>query len=416
MRLEFINTWQEITSTIRKNKLRTFFTGFSVAWGIFMLMLLLGAGNGLKNGVTQNFSAETKNVISVWPGRTTIATDGFQKGRRIRFNDKDALMLRSQFGNISSLSPVISQYVMLSCNNDFINYEMQGVMPDYNTLQSLPLYSGRFINEIDQQQQRKVVVLEKSAVDILFKKENPVGKYVNANNVPFQVVGVYENINRWGDGVIYVPFSTAQAIFNITEYPELAFEASGLNTLKENEDYNDVLRARFATLHSFDSHDNRAIWIWNRMEDYIRTMNIFSAIDVFIWIIGIGTLIAGIVGVSNIMIVTVKDRTKELGIRKAIGATPWSILKLIITESLVITTFFGYIGLLGGVAVTEALNYLMPHSTTDKDSVVIFTNPTVDIHLAIAATVVLIVAGVLAGFFPARKAVKIKPTEALRYE
>ncbi|MCL2041098.1 MAG: ABC transporter permease [Bacteroidales bacterium] len=413
-----VNTWQEIFNTIRKNKLRTILTGFSIAWGIFMLMLLLGSGNGLKHGVMENFSSETKNVISLWPGRTNIATEGLQKGRRIRFDDQDVYMLENQFDNTDLVSPVISQYTTISYKNDYVTYSLEGVMPQYNTLQSIPLYKnqGRFINEIDHQEKRKVIVLEKSTVEILFKHENPIGKYVNANNIPFQVIGVYDQQNPWWGVEAFIPFSTAQTIFNITDYPELTFEAKGLNTLEENIAYNDLLRSRFARLHSFDPKDNRALWIRNRMKNYIETMSLFGSINTFIWIIGIGTLIAGIVGVSNIMLISVKERTREFGIRKAVGATPFSILRLVVMESLLITTIFGYVGLVAGVAITETINYFMLQNGGGESGMVIFKNPTVDMGIAVSATVVLIIFGVLAGYFPARKAVKIKPIEALRYE
>jgi len=413
-----INTWQEILNTIRKNKLRTFLTGFSIAWGIFMLMILLGSGNGLKNGVTENFASESKNVVSLWPGRTSIATEGLQKGRRIRFDDLDVNLLENQFNNTSTISPVVWKSAMISYKSDYVTYDLNGVMPYYKTLQSISLYKnqGRFINEIDMQEQRKVIVLEKTIVETLFKHENPIGKYVNANNIPFQVVGVYEKTNPWQDAETYIPFSTAQALYNLTNYYNLSFEVKGLNTIAENETFNDQLRSRFGRLHSFDPKDNRAIWIWNRMESYLQTMQIFGSINLFIWIIGIGTLIAGIVGVSNIMLISVKERTREFGIRKAIGATPFSILRLVVMESILITTLFGYIGLVGGVAVTETLNYFMQQSAGEGGGMMIFKNPTVDMGIAVSATIVLIIFGVLAGYFPARRAVKIKPIEALRFE
>jgi putative ABC transport system permease protein len=269
---------------------------------------------------------------------------------------------------------------------------------------------------MDQQEKRKVIVLEKSTVEVLFKHEDPIGKYINANNIPFQVIGVYEKVNPWGDVEAFIPFSTAQTIFNIANYHELTFEAKGLTTVEENEVFDKLLRSRFARLHSFDPKDNRALWIWNRMEQYLETMGIFGGINIFIWIIGIGTLIAGIVGVSNIMLISVKERTKEFGIRKAIGATPFSILRLVVMESLLITTLFGYVGLVVGVAVTETINYFMQQNASSDGGFVIFKNPTVDMGIAISATFVLVIFGVLAGYFPARKAVKIKPIEALRYE
>lgn len=411
-----LNTWQEIFNTIRSNKLRTFLTGFSISWGIFMLIILLGSGNGLKNGVMQNFDSETNNAMTIWQGYTSLPYDGFQKGRRIRFDDRDLKLLETEAGDVSSLSPSISKWSVISYNGDFVEHSMSGVLSGWQKIQTIEMEQGRFINDIDEQQHRKVIVLEQTMVDVLFRKEKPLGKYVLVDGLMFQVVGVYKRTSPWSEEEAFIPFSTARIIYNEAFYPQISFTVDGLNTLQENKDYNAALREKLSRLHSFDPKDRRAVWIWNRMEDYIETLKIFGGINIFIWIIGIGTLIAGIVGVSNIMLITVKERTREIGIRKAIGATPFSILRLIIMESIVITTIFGYIGLFGGVFITEILNVLMSQAGAEGSDFVIFTNPTVDMGIAISATLVMILAGVLAGYFPARKAVKIKPIEALRYE
>ncbi len=416
-----MDLWQEIISTLRSNKMRTFLTGFSVAWGIFMLVVLLGAGNGLKNGVMQNFEGEATNAIFMWPGNTTKTYQGLQKGRRIKFNDDDVFMMNNQMPNAEKVSAVINIFgITLSHGKEYGSYTIKGVSTNYPAVENIKIMPGlgRFINAMDIRECRKVILLSKKMRDVLFKDLDPIGKYVNAGNIVYQVVGVYsmKRAEQGNDAII--PFSTAQTVYNFNAkgYSNIVFTVTGLKTEQENKDYEQLLRNRMGRLHSFDPTDNNALWIWNKLQNFLQTIGIFNAINLFVWIIGIGTLIAGIVGVSNIMLITVKERTKEFGIRKAIGASPASILKLIILESMLITSVFGYIGMVGGIIVTEAANYILQQNVSPDAEMTIFANPTVDLSIAFSATLLLIFAGVIAGYFPARKAVSIKPIEALHYE
>jgi putative ABC transport system permease protein len=269
---------------------------------------------------------------------------------------------------------------------------------------------------MDMQEARKVIVLHKKTVAALFRNEPPLGKYVVVDKVAYQVVGIYEEEEMGELPSIYIPLTTAAQIYNSStgpNYNRLFFLLDGLTTMEANEAFELDLRQTMGRKHTFNPADRRAMWVWNRLKNYMQTMGMFSGIALFVWIIGIGTLIAGVVGVSNIMLITVKERTKEFGIRKALGATPFSILKLIVMEALLITGFFGYMGMVAGVGVTELANKILSQGGGEMKA---FTNPTVELPVVFTATAVLIISGVLAGYFPARKAVKIKPLEALRYE
>ena len=416
-----IDIWQEIYGTIKRNKLRTLLTGFAVAWGIFMLIVLLGAGNGLIHAFEKSSSARALNSIKIYPGWTGKPYDGLKEGRRIQLDNKDLDATMEHFSD-NIISVGASQWqsnVNLSYGQEYVNLSLECVYPNFTEVESVKSTDGRFINDIDLKERRKVIVLHTKTAEILFgkSKTEPIGKFVNAGGVSYQVVGLYTDPGDQGSSEAYIPFSTLQVIYNKGDkLNNLTFTTKGLTTIETNEAFEAAYRKVMGAKHRFDPSDNSALWIWNRFTNYLQSQNAMGILRTAIWVIGIFTLLSGIVGVSNIMLITVKERTREFGIRKALGAKPFSILWLIIVESVTITTLFGYIGMVAGIAATEWMNKVAGEQTVDVGmfSETVFLNPTVDISIAIQATLTLVVAGTLAGFFPAKKAVSIRPIEALR--
>jgi len=413
-----IDKWQEILATIRKNKMRTFLTGFSVAWGIFMLMVLLGSGNGLSNGVASNFMSDAVNAMWISSGETTIPYQGLKSGRPIRFHNDDYMILKS----LPGVETVSGRYFMgntrYSYGKESGEYTTVTCHPELNDVDQNVMLEGRYINRVDIREKRKVVVLGKDIRDALFKGKPALGEYVKVNNVPFRVVGVCVEPESTRNRNAFMPVSTAQMVFNgSNRLHNFAITING-KTLEESRQIEEQVRNTFARKLRFDESDESALGIYNKLENYIQTMRIFQAIKIFIWIIGIGTLIAGIVGVSNIMLIVVKERTKEIGIRKAIGASPSSVVGLILLESILITTVAGYIGLVFGTGLMELLNYMMEQSASagPQQGDTLFLNPTVDFGVALAATILLVLAGTIAGYIPAKRAASIKPIVALRDE
>lgn len=405
-----IDKWQEIVATIKKNKLRTFLTGFSVAWGIFMLIILLGSGRGLENGIQKQFERDASNSIWIYRGQTSMPYKGLKPGRRIRFTNDDFEYSKREIKKIENLSSRLSVFQQrnLSYKNEYGNFYIIGVHPGTKALENVDILKGRFLNEIDVSSNRKVVAISTDVKEALFKDQPFLGEYIKINNIPFKVIGLFEDSSERDNRRVYIPVSTTQKIFTGgREIQNLAF-TTGDASMKESLEIEDEIRTNFAQRHNFNKDDQRAIYINNNVEEYQKFQNLFAGIRLFVWIIGIGTIIAGIVGVSNIMLIVVKERTKEIGIRKAIGATPTSIIGLVLLESVLITSFAGYVGLVLGVGLLELIS---PHIQSD-----FFTNPEADFRIAVSATILLVVSGAVAGFVPARKAAKIKPVEALRDE
>lgn len=415
------DSFREIFSTISKNKMRTALTGFAVAWGIFMLIILLASGNGLKNGVTSNFSSRAQNTITVWPGWTSMPYQGMPVDRRIRFDHRDYEMIKTKIPELEYLSARVSQSTTISYGEEYGAWRLEGVSQDAAFINNLKVHSGngRFLNRIDIDNRRKVAVISPEMVRVLFKEEDPLGKYVTADGIAFQVIGVYDDSDMMmSTPPAYIPFTTAQTLYNRGwGFRQLDFTVVGLNTMEENKAFVERIRKMMGQLHHFDPADRSALYVRNTAEDVAESNKIFTAIEIFIWLIGLASLMAGIVGVGNIMLITVKERTREIGIRKAIGATPWSVLKLIIFESILTTTAAGYIGMFFGILLTETISNSMGATTrTNMNEPVIFQDPTVDLTTVILATLVMVIAGVIAGLIPALKATRVRPIEAMRAE
>ena len=417
------DNFREIWSTIKKNKLRTFLTGFAVSWGIFMLITLLGAGNGLRNGIIFNFRRFSANTVEVWGRYTTMPYKGNPTNRRIEFKEADLSGIKMAFPEIEYCSATISQTDTISYGEEYIVGDLRGVSEDYNSIIYINVASqnGRFINKMDMNATRKVIILSPRMAEVLFRNEDPLGKYVKCGNMMYQVVGIYDDDDKSNNAPAYIPFTVAQQLYNKGfGFGSIYFTVNGVSTEEECKDFENRFRSYMARKHIFDPTDKNAIGMWMTGNE-IRMFNTMTdGILLFIWIVGIGTLMAGIVGVSNIMLITVRERTREFGIRKAIGATPFSILKLIIVESILITAVFGYLGMILGIGLTEGINSVMEMMNAGKnvsqDDMSIFLNPTVNLSVALSATALIIGAGVLAGYFPARKAVKITAIEAMRNE
>ncbi len=407
-----LDKWQEIFNTISKNKLRTMLTGFSVAWGIFMLIVLLGSGYGLENGVKKEFEGDAVNYITINSGVMSKAYKGMKPGRRINFSNEDHDMLKDlEHVDYTSTRTGIFNNNLLSYNNEYGTFDIFAITPDYRQVESLSMIDGRFLNEIDIDDYRKVVVMGRLVYEALFKNgESAIDKYVKVSGIPFKVVGVFNDPGSDRDlNRVFIPISTAQRVFNMGDFIRSVHFNLEDGTVSESQEVIEEAKTRLSTKHKFDPEDRRAIFIFNSIENYQQFMDLFASIRLFIWIIGAGTIISGIVGVSNIMMIVVKDRTKEIGIRKALGATPFSIVSLILQESILITAVAGYLGLVVGVGLLELVSSSLP-------AVDYFANPEINMNVALIATALLIVAGAVAGYVPARRAAAVKPVIALRDE
>ncbi|GAB3534648.1 ABC transporter permease [Pontibacter brevis] len=409
-----LDKWQEIGATMQKNKLRTFLTAFGVFWGIFMLVLLLGAGKGLENGVYNRFGDGAKNSIYVWSGKTAVTHKGMKPGREIKFTNEDLKAIEREVANLNILAPrnrVWGEYT-INYKKQNGSYQVFGAEPAFLALNGERPFRGRLLNKLDEQEKRKVVVLGEQVAKVLFGEVDPVGEYVNIRGMHFKVVGTFRasgNNSGRREERAYIPFATLQSAFNQPNLVQMmALVAQEGVPAKELEDR---LKKLLAQRHKFAENDDMALGVENTEAEYLKLMGLFSGIRIFVWIVGIGTLIAGIVGVSNIMMIIVKERTREIGVRKALGATPASIVSLILQESVVITAFSGYMGLLMGTGVLALLEYLLVSSGAELP---FFAKPEVDLGVAVSATVVLVLSGALAGLMPALKAANIKPIEALR--
>jgi putative ABC transport system permease protein len=416
--------WQEIFHTLKKNKLRTFMTAFGVFWGIFMLIIMLGSGAGLENGVSSGMGNFATNSVFIWTQQTTLPYKGFPRGRRFNFRNDDINALKDNIPEIKYMAPKIRGWSSGDGSNNTIrNYKtgafsINGEYPDWNKIDPMEILQGRWLNDIDIAEKRKVAVIGTRVKEILFEPdENPIGDYIQIKGIYFQVIGVFKPLNtqiNFGgekEQSIYIPLSTLQRTYN---YGDIVgwFSITSKDNVPASLVEEKVMEL-MARRHEVSPDDKEAFGHFNLEEEFKQMKGLFTGISGLIWIVGIGTLIAGVIGISNIMLVIVKERTKEIGIQRALGATPMNVMSQIITESVLLTSFAGYLGLVIGVGLVEGINFGLSKMGSEIE---MFKNPEVDFQIAVTALAILIVSGALAGLIPARRAVRIKPIDALRDE
>ena len=401
----------EIYDTVSKNKLRTALTGFSVAWGIFMLIILLGSGQGLKNGFEHDFKDEAINSIWLWGGATSMPYKGNKPGKRIRMKNADLEYIKENLAGVEYITGRYNRWNQpVSYKDKSGSFRLRGVHPDHQFLENTEMIEGRYINHRDVTDHRKSAIIGAKIKTVLFDDEDPIGENITTMGITFKIVGVFKDEgSEREEEVIYIPISTAQRIFYGTDRLHQIMFTTGNSTVEESAEMVKQVTSIMASRHGFDPADQRALWVSNNTEEYENIMSVLNAITLFVWIIGVMTIIAGIVGIGNIMMITVKDRTREIGIRKAVGASPKSVIQLIMQEAIVITAISGYLGLFAGIYLLEWVSGMVPDAG-------IFMNPEVEIGVAILATLILIISGAIAGLVPALKAARIRPIDALRDE
>lgn len=414
----------EIWATARRNKLRTTLTGFAVAWGIFMLIFLLGAGNGLINATQQNSHRYLNTSMVIFGGQTSKAHKGLKEGRKIELNDRDMNITQERFSdNVEEVGAELDHgNTTMSHGKEYTAANISGVYPNDYIINKRDMIYGRFINKIDIRDRRKSIVISDDMAKELSPTgnvEDMLGQIVRMEDLAFHIVGIYQVDKSMMGTDAFIPFTTYRTIYNVGDKTgNIVFSFKGLETAQQNEAFEQRYRANLNGNHGAAPDDEEAVWIWNRFTQAMQMSTGMGMLRTALWIVGIFTLLSGIVGVSNIMLITVKERTHEFGIRKAIGATPWSILRLIIIESIIITTFFGYIGMVLGIAANEYMNATIGNMKVDSGmfTTTMFVNPTVGFDVCINATLLMVVAGTIAGLIPARKAAHVRPIEALRAE
>ena len=411
-----IERWQEIFDTLRKNKLRTFLTGLSVASGIFILVILLGFGQGMQNGIAHEFEQDASTSVWVWPGMTTKEFKGLNPGRRIQLrNENFDYWSKAQNDQIERESPrIFIGGVNVNYGNEALVYGIHGVAGDFQFIENAKMTSGRFINYSDMESTAKVVVIgEKIRRDVFGHLDSPLGEFIEFSGIPFKIVGTYKELREREEETLYIPLSTAQRVFNggdrinnlaYTLPPAENFDQA----VAEAVAFKDQLRQYLQQAHTVAPDDTGAIRVWSAMEEAKRYYSLTGNIKFFFWFVGICTIIAGVVGVSNIMLIVVKERTREIGIRKALGAKPWAIVGMILHEAIFVTTISGFMGLIFSMGLLELVG---PHVEVDY-----IMNPSVNLTVALSTVFVLVLAGTIAGFFPAWRAANIQVIKALKDE
>ena len=407
--------WQEIFLSLSMHKLRTGLTAFGVFWGIFMLVLLLGAGNGLQNGASYEFRDDATNSLWIYPRRTSLAYKGMASNRDVQFDNSDYDLLKNKVEGTEYITGrfyLPTSYEKMVYKNFQYNFRVRCVHPDHKILENTLINTGRFINNFDLQKFRKVAVIGKLVVEEVFPNQNPIGKYIQIGGISFQIVGVFSDTG--GDDemrMIYIPITVAQRCFSTKSPVNQIMLTTGEANLSEVMKIEQDIINKLAEKHRFNPEDKQALRIRNRVEHFESIMNLFGMISFFIWVVGIGSIIAGVIGVSNIMLIVVKDRTKEIGIRKALGASPGSIISMILQESVLITSVAGYLGMAMGIGLIHLIRNTIETYNIDSG---FFRDPHVNVPMVLTATIVVVIAGAIAGLIPALKAARISPVEAMR--
>ncbi len=422
MNLFDLDNWQEIWTALKKNPVRTFFTAFGVFWGIFMLVVMLGSGKGLQNAVYQGFGDFATNSFFMWAQRTSMPYQGFKRGRSFNFTNSDIQAIRKNVPEAKLVAPRLQGGGYRGANNvvygkESGGYTIYGDYPDYMKIDPVDMLTGRFLNMNDIRHDRKIAIIGKDVVNGLFKNgENPIGKYIRIQGVYFEVVGTFKSKKKGNradrdNNSIFLPFTSMQRTFNYGN-KVFWFAITSQNNIPATATEKKVI-ALMKKIHHINPKDTQAIGHFNVSKEFKKMSGLFTGINGLIWIVGIGTLLAGIIGVSNIMLIIVKERTREIGVKRALGATPLNIISQIIMESVTLTTVAGYVGLVIGVSLLSLVDKIMVKSGANSQ---FFLHPEVNFHVAVTALAVLVVSGVFAGLIPAKRAVSIKPVEALRDE
>ena len=403
-----VDKWEEIFSTIGRHKLRTALTAFGVFWGIFMLVLLLGAGNGLGNGIESTFKDDAINSIWLWRGKTSMPYAGLKEGRQIKFDNSDYDYLQEQFKDVESITGrfYLGGDKNVTYNTTTVSYPVRGVNPGHKLLMNSIITEGRYISERDVNQNNKVAVIGKTVKENLFKDKEAIGEQINIGGIVYTVVGIFRDPgSEWDMRVIFIPISTAQTLYAGTdEIHQIMFTGGDLSAAEMEQLEKDILLA-LAVKKGFDPNDKQAVGSWNMAQEFQQFQSMLFAINSIVWLVGFFTIISGVIGVSNIMLIIVKERTKEIGIRKALGATPKSIVSMILQESVFLTAIAGYLGMACGIGML----FLMSGVETE-----FFRTPQVNFGVISVATLILVISGALAGLIPALKAAKINPVLAMK--
>lgn len=410
-----LDKWNEIFDSLQRHKLRTFLTALSVWWGIFMLIILMGAGKGLQNSVEHNFRDDALNSIWVYRGKTSEPYQGLPAGRQIQFTNADYDLISERIEGVEHTTGryyMWGEYVVKRDNNA-LSFDVRSIHPGHQYLENTIMLEGRYINEMDIQKFRKVCIIGTKVQEGFFKGgENPIGKYINIKGIEWKIVGIYTDEGHENEvRKIYLPITTAQKVYEGTDRIHQLMMTVGDATVEESKKIEQQLREEFALLHKYSANDKQAIYVNNNLEQYQEFQTVFAFINGFLWFVGIGSIIAGVIGVSNIMLIIVKDRTKEIGIRKALGATPRSIVSMIVQEAILITSVAGYIGLLSGFGLVYGIDALMVQNDIEVE---FFRNPEIDFHVILIALIFLVISGALSGLIPAIQAVRINPVIAMK--